>query len=311
MGNNPFEDLIDSFSDDVEKQSIRNIASKYPELKNGYLRQSDYSRSMNELKADKDRFNSEKTRIEADLGKLEEWKAWSLNNWDSDHKMTKAEVAKVKQIEELNSELEILKQAQEAGMTFEEVGQYLDGALAKKNLVSRDYLEKEFKTGLVDQASYKRDLDAKIAGVANGLDYLYSATLPAVLKHKDEFGEILAPTEIIKYANEHGINKIEDAYESMVAPRRAEISAKKNEEAIKKARDEGRAEALKEKGMGSGGQVPVDNGPPVMGHMERRLRGPKEEQLQEIEGPLGTISNQVAARYRKDKAEGKGLPGAA
>jgi hypothetical protein len=303
---NAFDFLVeDVLQDDVERQAMRNMASKYKEVKDGYLRQSDYSKQMNSLKADKDKFDSERDKIEGKLTKLQEWEAWRQSNWDDGQAMTKREIQKLEQINDLTFELEILKQAQEAGMTFDEVGQYIDKELGKKNLVSKDYLDKEFKKDLIDRATYEKDLNTKIGGVANGMEYIYTSTLPAVLKHKDEFGEILDPVEIIKYANENGYKKIDEAYERMVAPKRAEIQTKKNEEALKLAKEEGRKEALKERGMGNEGQRPVDDGPPVMGHLERRLRGPKDETDKPIEGPLGTVGNQVADRFRREKAEGK------
>jgi hypothetical protein len=304
---NAFEDLLDTITDENDRKVLTELGGKYKELKDGVLRQSDYSKQMNLLSEDKKKFDSERAKVEADLAKLEQWNSWRINNWDDDQAMTKAEIKKLEEIQSLTSELEIMKAAQEAGMTFDELDKHLASEPAKKNLVTRDYLDKDFRKDLVDQAQYKKDLDAKIASVANGLDYLYSSTLPAVLKHKDEFGEILRPDEIIKYANDNGIQKIDDAYDRMVAPRRAEIAAKKHADELIKAEEKGRVEERKERGMGQNGLMPVDNGAPVMGHMEKRLRMAKDKTTGEIpeDAKLGTLSNMIAEKYRKEKAEGK------
>jgi len=302
---NAFESLLEAIGDENDRKSLQSLGEKYKEVKDGYLRQSEFSRSMNELAADKKKFDSEKQRIDAELSKLEQWKNWSRENWDEEARMTKVEKARLEKIEQLNSELEVLKTAQEAGMTFEEVTSYLDNEVAKRKLVTEDKFS-DLKKSLIDKDFYEKDVLTRVGGVANGMEYLYDSTLPLVLSHKDEFNEVIKPSEIIKFANENGFKDISKAYDTMVGARRSEVLKQKNDAALAAAREEGRKEALKEKGMGTNGQVPVDNGPPVMGHLERKLRMPKDQQDSEpIDMPLGSGAMAVAARFRKDKAEGK------
>jgi effector-binding domain-containing protein len=313
MAINSFDDILASIKDPEKLRVFKEVVeTDVPEAKGGWLRQADYSKHMNSLANDKKLFEAEKAEKQAELAKLEEWKSWRVSSWDDEHQMTKSEVKKLAQITDLTAELEILKAAQEAGMTFDEVGQYLDKELSKKNLVSKDYLDKEFRKELVDRKAFDSELNTRVGGVANGMEYLYDSTLPAVLAHKDEFGEVIKPSEIIKYANENGYKKIEDAYERMIAPKRAEIQAKKNEEALKKAREEGekageeKAKAERMAALAQGGRTPVDDGPPVMGHMERKLRMNKDKTTNDIpeDAKLGTLSNMVAEKYRREKADG-------
>ena len=66
-----------------------------------------------------------------------------------------------------------------------------------------------------------------------------------MFKHKDEFNEILDPMDVIKYTNENGFREVDKAYDAMMSTKRAEIAAKKSNEAhIEAAKLEGKKERL-------------------------------------------------------------------
>jgi hypothetical protein len=46
-----FDDLLASFTDEGDRQALEGLAAKNPNLKDSVLRQSDYSRKLNEFKA--------------------------------------------------------------------------------------------------------------------------------------------------------------------------------------------------------------------------------------------------------------------
>jgi len=314
---NLFEDILSYLDDETERQALRNIGNKYkdkPELKEHYegrLRQQDYSKNMNALKADRDKFEAEKGRIDNELAALNTWRSWRKDNWDDDLDMTKAEAEKAKQIKELTSELQVLKAAQEAGMTFEEISQYIDKELGKRPLVTKEFIDKELLPSVVDQGFYKKDADERMGRLANGMEYLYNETLPLVFQHKDEFGEILKPQELIKFANEKGVRNLAEAYSAMVAEKRAGIADKKHKEELAAAEKRGEEKARKEQTMGPNGQLPTGTGSPVMGHVQTRLQASKEKQEsaipEDVQLGSGTAARLVAEQYRKDLAEGKVL----
>ena len=73
-----FEETLAQLSAD-ERKLLDNTFAKHPELKEGWLRQDDYSRSMNSLK-------EQKTKLEDDLAYAEKMKDWADRNvpkWDA------------------------------------------------------------------------------------------------------------------------------------------------------------------------------------------------------------------------------------
>lgn len=305
MAVNSFDDALALIKDPDKAKIFKEISEEIPDIRGGWLRQSDYSKKMNDL-------SEEKKQLQTDLEQLQNWRSWRRDNWDDDQNMTNAEREKLQEIEALNSELEVLKAAQEAGMTFDEVSQYISKELDKKQVVTRDYIDKEFRSKLVDQDFYAKDVKEKLNNIANGMEYLYEETFPLGFSHRDEFGEVLKPRDLIVFANENGIKDIGKAYEAWVAPRRNEAQKKKTEEMVAKAKQEGREEALKTQAMGQNGRMPTDSGAPQMGHMEAKLRAVKQEGEEgspiSDDIKLGSgISASVAALYRRDVAEGKVL----
>lgn len=303
---NAFEDLLESIPDEEDRKALATLGGKYKEVKDGVLRQSDYSRKMNDL-------SEEKKGVQADLEQLSNWRAWRRDNWDDTTDTTKEERAAQERISELNQELDLLKSAQESGMNFEEVQAYVDKQMEKRGTVTKDYLEKEFRGKLVDKEFYQKDVDQKLNAYTANMGYIYEETTPMMFQHYKEFDEVLKPAEVLKYANEHGIKDLNKAYEAMVSPRRGEISKKVQEEAITKAREEGRLEALKNQAMGPNGRLPTDSGVPTMGHLEQKIRGAKladgdhkDEIPEEIKLGSG-VGATVAAKYRQDVSEGKVL----
>lgn len=87
-----FEDIISAISDSSDKEAIHNLASKYPSLKEGWLRQSEYSRRHDELRT---------TIAERDA-----WKQWAADNWSAERNMPKSEAFWMDRASELERELQ-------------------------------------------------------------------------------------------------------------------------------------------------------------------------------------------------------------
>jgi hypothetical protein len=324
MAKNAFEELLESIPDETDRKAIADYGEKYKELKDGRLRQSEFSRRMNELA-------EEKKSHEADIGQLALWRDWRKTHWVDDGEgggMTAEEKEARDQLAQVNQELETLKAAQEAGMTFDEVSQFIETDLKKRNVVTKADLDgrfvdktafrnttdpKELKGKFVDASFYKEDSNERINSVANGLEYIVEHSLPLMFQHKEEFGEIIKPRELITFMNENGFKDIDKAYDVWVGPKRQELSKAKYEKDLAEAEKRGEEKALKNNGLAVGGKNPADQGAPVMSHLQRRLTMPKDQQdadpvpeNMELGKGVGGI---IAQQYRKDVAEGNILKG--
>src|SRR3954463_10555136 len=104
MAANSFEDVLNSISDDSDKQSLSSLVEKYPGMKSGWLRQDDYSRKLDSFKD-----------VEKKAG---EWNAWAQENWDFEANTPKLE----KYWREKATELEA---KQGTDMTFDDINKFL------------------------------------------------------------------------------------------------------------------------------------------------------------------------------------------
>lgn len=332
---NAFDALLEDIADESDRKVLQNLGEKYREVKEGYLRQADYSKKSSDLQADKKAFESEKSNLEGKITRLEsltaDWNAWRADHWvdlgDGSGK-TKEQIEVEEELDRSREELETLKAAQEAGMTFEEVGDFIKKDMEKRGVITKGDLDsrfvdeaswrnsvdgKDLKGKLIDASFYKKDTAERITGVANGLQYLVVTNLPLMFQHKDEFGEIMQPEDLIKFANEKGYRDIKQAYDAWILPRREEARTKKYKEEIELAEKRGEEKALKNRGTSVDGKMPVDQGPPQMTPFQERLRkaavvNDKGEIPEEVKLGEG-LGLAVAERFRKDQAEGKVLAG--
>src|SRR6266566_3873486 len=72
-----------------------------------------------------------------------------------------------------------------------------------------------------------------------------NAVTTLAMKHYKEFGEILNLDDVVKTSAENGGININLAYDKFVQPKREELNQAKVKELVEKAREEGKAEALK------------------------------------------------------------------
>lgn len=78
----------------------------------------------------------------------------------------------------------------------------------------------------------------------DALAYANAITLLG-LKHLKEFGEVLDPSDVVKVSQENGGININLAYEKLIQPKRAELQQADIKKQLEQAREEGKAEALK------------------------------------------------------------------
>ena len=263
---NSFEDILESIKDDSIREVIKKEAESNPALKGGWLRQAEFSRKLNEL--------------DGKAKYADAWETWKKENWDDGLKMTKAEAEAQQRIREMEAENETLRQLQgDSDVTFEQLQSEVDKMVTAKTkgALTEEQFNQKYGTKLFDKAAYDKEVNERVTNWTAARDNMYLQMYELGFKHKDEFGEILKPADVIKYANENKIQDLEEAHNRMVAPRRTEKQNKDMELKLEAARKEGETKAKQEMAMSSTGRMPTDAGAPEMSHLQQRLlRGTKE-----------------------------------
>lgn len=244
---NGWEELLASIKDEPDRQAIETVASKHPELKNGWLRQSDYSRKMDAIKKTEDYVKG--------------WEKWKDDNWvpeayalEDGTKVgaTKRELEKDAVIADLQKRIEVGG----SEVTFED----LSKEIAKHGFVSKD--------------SFDKTIGEKESGLKQYVDNFGGIALDAVnatVRHLKEFDEVLDPKKVIEYGAEHKKATFGEAYDSFVAERREAKRKEQFEAELAKARQEG-AEAKEKEFQAKGHVMPADTGEPTYGPMAQFLQ---------------------------------------
>jgi len=211
------------------EDSDRAVLEKYPELK----------QSMEKLE-----------NAAVDYAK------WYAANWDEEHGMTRGEWAARQQLQELQARLEALE-ANPGSMSDEHASSLLEDAR---------------RAGLLSHAEVQKILDERLKQyqeqtnqVLSGMQAFYGQVYGLGFKHKDEFGEPLDPNELWNYMVRTGVRDPKVAYEQMVAPKRAEIQAKQQEQLLKEAEERGAQRARQELAMGGQNALPTDTSGGIIG----------------------------------------------
>lgn len=274
MAANSFEDVLNSLvTDDSDKTALSGLVDKYPGIKDGWLRQSDYSRKLDTVR------ESEK--------KL---KDWYDENWDEAAGIPKME----KYWREKATELEG-KVGQD--MTFDEIQKFTEKTLTEKGVVLKTDLDATLKT--------------KTEEFNNGfLGNMYQNALLIEKQgeHMHEFHKPLKVRDLFAKMQEFGkedpryLNDIEASYDKYVAEDRkakADADGKEREARIRK---EAKAEAEKEfleKTVNHGG-MPVDQDDPGLGHLQQKMMLVKDpDALKNAELGKNTLAHIAAQEYRK------------
>lgn len=262
MAKNAFDAVLESLSEETRK-TFGELAEREPKLKDMVLAQSDYSRRSDELRS----------KVEM----AERWNKWRDDYWDDDKKMTKAEIAKQDRLESLERDLETARQAALGTgdqMTFEQIEQWGSGFLKDKGIVTKAALDTELALKSKTLQDYVTGSQQALGSIAAEIPYL-------LLKHKEEFGEVLDPKPLIAAASEKGRYDLREFYEKdyVIERRQKSVEDKhkaeldklqaQTQEAIK-ARDAAE-EARKAAMMGPGAGNMVDDGGPGMGPLQKKL----------------------------------------
>lgn len=290
-----FDDILVKFSSDEDRATFQELAERNSELKESVLRQSDYSRRLNE-------FN---TKIGALEQEVTPWRGWREQYWDEAAGKTKKELEYEQQLESTKAEKERLEALVEFGggdMDFNELETWGKKFKETNGLVDKTVIDGKAKE-LTDYVNGVNQFTAQASVDTQWLN----------MKHQKEFGDPFDPRDFLKAANDKGRLDLRDFYEKdFVLDARnkkrdenhaAEIKRVQTEkdEAIAKMQQETDAKLDRMRSMSPSGS-PTDSGEGSMSEMQKTLMGmPKDDKAPETTGPIGggSAAAMAAAQYRE------------
>lgn len=273
MAVNSFDEILNGLvSDSDDREVLESLATKYPEIKNGWLRQSDYSRKL-------DSFRDTEKKVEA-------WNKWAEDNWDTENNAPKMEIYWRNKAQELESQVG-------TDMTFDEIKNFTDNFLTERGVMTKN----DFESAINSKAA---EIDKGFQGSA----YFSAVIAEKTAEHLSEFGKPLKVREFIGKLGEYGTNDLDAAYDRYVLEERKTREEKQLEEKIERIRNEEREKAKQEvlSQLPNNGGLPIDQGEPIAGHLEARVRSIGQPDAAERASlGDGTLAQIAAQAYRKQQ----------
>lgn len=273
MAVNSFDEILNGLvSDSDDREVLESLATKYPDIKNGWLRQSDYSRKL-------DSFRDTEKKVEA-------WNKWAEDNWDTENNAPKMEIYWRNKAQELESQVG-------TDMTFDEIKSFTDNFLTERGVMTKN----DFESAINSKAA---EIDKGFQGSA----YFSAVIAEKTAEHLSEFGKPLKVREFIGKLGEYGTNDLDAAYDRYVQEERKTREEKQLEEKIERIRNEEREKAKQEvlSQLPNNGGLPIDQGEPIAGHLEARVRSIGQPDAAERASlGDGTLAQIAAQAYRKQQ----------
>jgi len=255
------------------QQALRPLCEANPGLGEGWLRQADYDRMMDEGKIAKkeadeatkkarDWYDENKPKYDAALTELETYKT-RVTGLETENKTLQDRVNKA--VSGTGEEMTQAQMDQLKANIMEEVGKRGFVSQAELDKIALQKSEELTKKLVADQYKeardkfFKEDFPASVQFTTEMVDIMAD--------HREEFKEKLDREKFAKFMQDNQLVNPRQAYEQYVGERRLQT---KIENARKEGLEEGKKEALKAQIPGSGA-VP---GAGEMGHLQLRLTTP-------------------------------------
>ena len=229
---------------------------------------SDYSRQSDELKKQREEHQAQLAFAES----MQKWygEHWVPNAYGEGKGATKRELETTTKLRTVEQELEQAKQRLSVGgeVTFDEVGKFVNDAMAKAGYVRQEDVNK-----LVGEKA--SGVEKYVTESLLGFNHIATKAGPLAVKHYREFNEDLDVDQVVDYAVKNGINDLTKAYSAYVEPRVKERQEKELQERLKAAEEAGYKKAREEQGMNPD-SMPVDSGSQTMAPFQRMVLGLKD-----------------------------------
>lgn len=257
MAKNAFDELLESITEEPDRKALSEIAAKVPELKNSVLRQSDYSRNMDALQ-------KEKRELQTQIDSLQRWESWAKENYVYDGRgkgkgATKRELEIERQLADARKQMSELEQQIQVGgeVTYEQLGEHFRKLKADNGLATREDVE-------AATTNVRTEVGATAKNFADAMNGYVGVTLELptlVVKHQQEFGEVLDTKALWETVTKGNYPSIGKAYDDFIGPRRKEKQDADHKAEIEAAKKAGRDEAFKERGMNPAAMPDDQTGP--------------------------------------------------
>lgn len=293
---NAFDKLLASLPDEGDRQVITGLAEKHPVLRESVLMRADYSRNMDELKAERERLKDA-----VDYG--QQWRKWYEDQWvpnayGEGKGATKRELdkdAQLQALEQAKTELEARIQVGDE-VTFNDLTAHLDKFAQDKGFVSQAALKSELDKTL---SGAKQTVDQQLAGFA----HVAMKAPRLAIRHYREFNEELDTDGLVDFASKNGFTDLDAAWNAQVAERRREAEAKKHAEELAEAEKRGAEKAAKELADKHPTPMPDDTtGPEMTSTFFQRINAARNPQ-EEADPPLGRIAATKAREWFANKSD--------
>jgi hypothetical protein len=229
-----FDEILErSVTDQTDREAIKALATKYPglvkEVDEHGMRQSDYSRRLNE-------FTTKEKTFQATDQKVKEWETFfgeAGQQWDAEHGMTVGEWEARQQLAAAGTGA--------SDMTFEQINE----ELKKHGYLRRDDLKPEFE-------AHSKTVGQQVNNVQAGMELVYTRLTPALFRFQSEFGRPMTHMEFEGLVRQAGQNvpklveKPEEIFDEFVKPMRAERELAEEKKA--RAEAEAKLKAIQEGG---------------------------------------------------------------
>ena len=267
------------------QQSLRVALEANPDFAANWLRQADYDRKMNAMKAEQGQFQAKHQKNVEWFDKANtEYKDYLQNK--SAIETERTELAKSKadleaKVVDLESRIEGggYTDAQEKAMAKEING-------LKETIVS---LQSNINTQFVNEQKLDQILSDRGQGLFNFVTDSFLDTLSIVDRYKTDFGKPLSKADIsslYEFANENKLTSLEEAYQKKYS---AEIETLKKEQYHKEW----------EKDYVTTHNLPTSGGPAPLGPVQQRLSQKTADGLPP-DAPMDAVAAAAAASLRSE-----------
>lgn len=278
-------------ADDKEIEQLRGSLEKHQPLRDGFLRQSDYDRKFNDIKAERER---EATVLEAAKKKAEDWQKWADKNKPIHENLLTEYEKSQKAVKELE---EKVAAATSGGGGGGAGGGEVDEAKIMERV--KAVIEQRGKIPTAEEIQKIAMEEAKKLST-EAQNAFFKDTLPAAMEysakmndfafdHHEEFKERFDRIAFAKFVTEKRINDLDEGYKQFVGDKRTENKIKV--ETDKRVKDE-----LSKRNLPGSGAEPA---PSELGVLQNRRAG---KDVLAADATIAEASAKAAAELR---AEGK------
>lgn len=288
------EEALGNIPDEAYRNQMRELLTRPEgkEMAEGWLRQSDYDKNFNTLKEDKAAFKTDQDEFATTK---QGWQKWHSD--EAKPAYARAQVIEANYDKEIGARDAKIKQLTEK-FGASELDEDQENSIVKEVTTLRteiSQLQQSIKEGgYITQEEMDKQLQKKSTEFADSFGGVILSLEDIADAHQKTFGKRLDRRELLKFAQEKGIQDLDDAYSKMTHDEASEVREKE-------IRADERKNIMSQRGHPTDG-----NGyQPTLGHLQARVqKGKHDDGLPED----ATVTEAAQAAAAELRAEGKIFP---